>query len=95
MSGFLQSTQTYHDVAAKIGAAIGNPISYVAVPTTAAEDAMKNMGMPGWLAHVLAEFQETVATGAYADTTGTVAQILGRPARSFDEFASDFAGAFK
>ena len=85
----------YQDIAEKIGQAIGKSVNYVAVPASAAEDAMKSLGMPEWLAHVLAEFQDAVATGAYADTTDTVEKILGRPARSFDRFVSDFAAAFK
>lgn len=86
---------SYHDIAEKIGRAIGKPVKYVPVPTEAAEQSMKDNGMPEWLAHNVAEFFGSVATGAYAGTTATVQQLLGRPATSFDQFIARHAALFK
>ncbi len=86
---------TYHQMAEKIGRAIGKPVRYVPVPPEAAEKSMTDGGMPGWLAHTLGEFFGSVATGAYAEVSGDVQKLLGRPATSFDQFIARHVARFK
>ncbi len=85
----------FHDIAAKIGSVLGKPVTYVPVSTEAAEQGMRQSGMPEWLAHTLAEFIGSVATGAYAGTTDDVQQVLGRPPASFDQFLARHAALFQ
>jgi uncharacterized protein YbjT (DUF2867 family) len=85
----------FHDIAAKIGRALGKPVTYVPVSTDAAEASMKASGMPAWLAHNIAEFFGSVATGAYAGTTRDVEQVLGRPATTFDQFIARHVTLFQ
>lgn len=86
---------TYHQMAEKIGRVIGKPVRYVPVPPEAAEKSMTDSGMPAWLAHNVAEFFGSVATGAYAGTTGDVERVLGRPPTTFDQFIARHAALFK
>jgi uncharacterized protein YbjT (DUF2867 family) len=85
----------FHEIAAKIGRAIGKPVAYVPISTDAAEQGMKSSGMPEWLAHNIAEFFGSVATGAYAGTTGDVQRVLGRPAGTYDQFIARHAALFQ
>ena len=85
---------SFAEVAATLSEVLGKPVSYVAIPVEAAEQAMKDMGMPEWNAHALAEIQGVFATGKYADTTDDLEQILGHPGRTFRQFAEDFKVAF-
>lgn len=85
----------FHEVAAKIGGAIGKPVTYVPIPPAAVEQGMKDSGMPEWLAHSIAEFFGWVSTGAFADTTGDVQRVLGRPPVTFDQFVARNAALFQ
>ncbi len=85
----------FHEIAAKIGRAIGKPVTYVPISTEAAAQGMQASGMPEWLAHNIAEFFGSVATGAYAGTTGDVERLLGRPAATFDQFIARNAALFQ
>jgi len=78
-----------------IGAAIGKPVQYVAVPPAAAEEAMKGNGMPAWNAHTIADFLAYVATGAYAAVTGDVKKVLGREATPFRAVVQRHLAAFR
>lgn len=71
----------------------GQPIEYVAVPQQAAEQAMKEAGMDPWLAEKLAEILAWFGQGHYDYVSDDVAKVLGRPARSFEQFASEFVQA--
>lgn len=81
--------------AAIVGAAIGKPVQYVAVPTAAAEEAMKAAGMPAWNARTIAGFMEVVATGAYALVTGDVKKVLGREPTPFKAVVQRHLAAFR
>jgi uncharacterized protein YbjT (DUF2867 family) len=86
---------SYAELADAIGAARGKPVSYIAVPTAAAEQAMKEHGMPAWNAHTVAEFYGSVATGAYAAVTDHVKKVLGRAPTSFRSFIERYGDAFR
>jgi uncharacterized protein YbjT (DUF2867 family) len=84
-----------HAVAAKIGGAIGKPVTYVPIPPAAVEQGMKSRGMPEWLAHNIAEFFSWVSTGAFAEATGDVQRVLGRPPVTFDQFLARNTAVFQ
>jgi uncharacterized protein YbjT (DUF2867 family) len=85
----------FHEIAAKIGRTIGKPVAYVPITTEAAEQGMKGSGLPDWLAHDIAEFFGSIATGAFAGTTDDVQRVLGRPPASFDQFLARHAAMFQ
>jgi uncharacterized protein YbjT (DUF2867 family) len=85
---------TFQEVAQKLSAVLGRKIDYVDVPLAAAADAMRKSGMPEWNVRAVSELLDYFASGAAAEVTDTVQHLLGRPAISFEQFASDHRGAF-
>lgn len=86
---------SYHDVAAMLGKVLGKSVRYVPVSLEAAKKSMLQAGMPEWNARAVTDLYRVFASGTYARTTDTVARLLGRPPRSFEQFARDHAGAFE
>ncbi|NKF51078.1 SDR family oxidoreductase [Shewanella sp. WXL01] len=82
---------TFAEQAKVLSAAAAKDIQYVAVPKLAAQQAMQSAGMNPWLAEHLAEIMDWFAQGDYAYVTNDVEKVLGRPARTFDAFAKEFA----
>ena len=85
---------TFHDVARIIGDERGKPVTYVPITQEAAENAMKEQGMPDWSAHALAEIQALFGSGAYADVLPDSERLLGRKPRTFAQFVRDHVSAF-
>ncbi len=83
---------SFEEAAGAVGEAIGKPVSYAAVPSDAARDAMTGFGMPQWVANALVEYGEAYSTNWGDFTTTAVADIIGRRPRSFADFARDFMG---
>jgi uncharacterized protein YbjT (DUF2867 family) len=85
---------SFHEVAAGISNAIRQDVTYVDVPAEAARESILGMGMPEWTTDGFIEVFQGFKDG-YGDlTTPNVEQLTGHPARSFEVFASDFAGVF-
>jgi hypothetical protein len=55
---------------------------------------MIRAGFPDQIAEMNAQAASLTADGDAAWVTGDVASLLNRPARSFGEFAADYAHAF-
>jgi uncharacterized protein YbjT (DUF2867 family) len=85
---------TCNQVAEKLSSVLGKKIEYVDVPLAAAEDGMRQSGMPEWNARTVGDLLGYFASGAADAVTDTVSRLLGRPAISFDEFAKDHRAAF-
>lgn len=85
----------FDEVAAVFSRLLEKPVTYVPISTEASEQAMQAAGMPAWNAHVVAELQGQFATGAYAHVSGDLEKLLGRPGRTFEQFARDYLNAFK
>jgi uncharacterized protein YbjT (DUF2867 family) len=85
---------SYADVAALLSKVLGKPVTYR--PLSFAEDkaAMIRAGLPEPVAEMNAEAFSMVADGDAAWITDDVPSLLGRPARSFEQFATDYAAAF-
>lgn len=74
----------------------GRRLRFVAESPEEARSRMASQGLPDWLiAAQLAIAGYQRAGGATEQTTDTVEEILGRPARTFRDFARDHAGAFR
>ena len=86
----------YADVARILSEVMGRPVEYVAESLDEARDRMVRYGASSWAIEGvlgLAAYQR--AGGPTAVVHGTVAEILGRPPRSFAEFARDYATVFR
>lgn len=81
--------------AAKLAAAIGKPVKFVDVPPEAARDSMAKAGMPGPYVDALLELLAAMKAGKTDGVTKTVAEVLGRPATPFDDWARRNAAAFR
>lgn len=89
------ANRTPGDVAAVLSAELGREIAFVQVPMEGAVGAMKERGMPEWLIDHQSAVMGLLATGVLAQTNDNIEKITGHPARTLENFAHDFAGAFK
>lgn len=80
-------------VAAKIAAAAGRPVEYVAVDDAALRAAMA--GAPPSLIELMSMLFGAVRAGHTDAVHDGVPTVLGRPARSFDAFARDHAAVWR
>jgi uncharacterized protein YbjT (DUF2867 family) len=85
---------SFHDVAAAFSRVLGKDIKYVSVPGEAALQSMVGMGIPEWIAKGFSELSEGFSEGFADKATDNVAKLTGHPARSFEQFAHDFANVF-
>ena len=86
---------SFHDVAATFSAVIGRDITYVPVPGEASLQSMTAMGFPDWVSRGFIELSEGFSEGFASQITGNVATLTGHPARSFEQYARDFADVFR
>lgn len=92
LTGPQSLTQT--EMVAIIGDAIGRPLRYQEVPPVAARQAMIQQGFPEqFVDSYLDRLAEAVDQPV--PISGEVDKILGRPARTFAEWAADHAAAFR
>ena len=82
------------DCAAALSAALGREIHHVDVPEDAFRAGLAQAGVPAPVADNLARYYVMVKAAEFAMVTSTVADLLGRPARTFQEWATENAGAF-
>jgi uncharacterized protein YbjT (DUF2867 family) len=79
----------FGQVAKKLAAATGRAVRFVDITEEAARDGMLAMGVPVPVTDsMLSYFAGVKGEKNYAPTS-TVSDVLGRPARSFDEWAND------
>ncbi|MGH2595582.1 MAG: SDR family oxidoreductase, partial [Actinomycetota bacterium] len=83
------------DVAEKLSAATGKEIRYVNVDPERARKAALERGVPEFTADALAELFAERRKGKEANVSPAVEEILGRPATSFDAFATRNAAIFR
>jgi uncharacterized protein YbjT (DUF2867 family) len=85
---------TYVQVARELSAATGSPIEFVDVPDEAAEQAMIQAGLPGFVAEAIVGIFAQARQGATERVTATIESLTGSPARDFGRFARDHAQLF-
>ena len=85
---------TYSDVAATLSKVLGRPVTYRELSFEEDKDAMLHAGLPKQLAEMNAQAFSMIADGDASWLSEDVPSLLGRPARSFEEFATDYAVAF-
>jgi uncharacterized protein YbjT (DUF2867 family) len=83
-----------YDVAAVLSKLLGRTITYRELSFEENKDAMIRAGLPEPIAQQNAQAFSLTAHGDAAWVTDDVPAVLGRPARSFEQFAADHAAAF-
>jgi uncharacterized protein YbjT (DUF2867 family) len=86
---------SFQEIAQKLAAATGRPVTYRDVPLATVRQEMVAAGLPVWLVEVRMEFA-TALRGSYAAAvTDTVQVVTGQPARTFDAFAREHVALFR
>lgn len=90
-------TLSYEEMAARLSAAVGREIEYVNLSPEEYAASLLAIGFEDWNAE---EFANIYGRGFYRESGGrhvteTVEQLLGRPPRTFDDWARANAGAFR
>ncbi|HEX7666359.1 MAG TPA: SDR family oxidoreductase [Polyangiaceae bacterium] len=89
------SALSYDEAAAILSGALDKTVVYVDVPIEKSKKSMLERGMPSWLVGELALLQENIAKTMEPVITNDVRRVLGRHARKFEDFARDYAAAFR
>lgn len=84
-----------HEVAEKISQAVGRKVTYVPVRPEEFRRGALSQGVPEWLVDALEILDELLASGRAAAVTDVVREVTGREPFTFDQFAQDYAQAFK
>jgi uncharacterized protein YbjT (DUF2867 family) len=82
------------EMAEKLSRALGRRIDFVDVPPEAMRETLIKVGLPVWQADGVIEDYAHYSRGEAAEVTTGVQYATGRPPRSFDDFANDYAQAF-
>jgi len=85
---------SYSDVAAVLTKVLDRPISYRQRTFQEDKQAMIQAGVPEPIAEINAQAFSLTAEGDAAWITHDVPILLNRPARSFEQFATDYAATF-
>ncbi|MDQ3650343.1 MAG: SDR family oxidoreductase [Acidobacteriota bacterium] len=86
---------SYAEIAEKFSGVLGRKISYVDVEPEAARKGMMAAGMPEWFAEALNELFAVFSAGHGATVTNVVREVARKEPITFDQFAQDYAAAFK
>ncbi|MBI3609660.1 MAG: SDR family oxidoreductase [Nitrospirae bacterium] len=85
---------SYAEVVQKISAVTGKPSKFVDVPEATWRQEMQSAGFPPPMVDTLLAYFASVKAGRWY-ATSTVAELLGRPARTFEQWAKDHAAALR
>ncbi|WP_206061297.1 NAD(P)H-binding protein [Nonomuraea basaltis] len=86
---------SHEEMVAVIGAAIGRPLRFEEVPPEAIARHLAGNGLPEPFVRALMDRYTRYAGQQQHPVTGDVEKVLGRPARTFAEWAADHAAAFR
>jgi uncharacterized protein YbjT (DUF2867 family) len=85
---------SFADAAVVLSKVLGRPITFQPLTVEEQTRAMIDIGLPESLAAMNAQAVALFAEGDSEYVTDDVPSILGRPARTFEQFATDHAAAF-
>jgi uncharacterized protein YbjT (DUF2867 family) len=86
---------SYRQATDIVGQAIGRPLRFIDEPSDEARTRLTGAGQPAWLVDSLLAIAAYQRAGGPTETiTSVVADLTGKPPRTFAEFARDYAGAF-
>ena len=90
LNQYLMVTRATHLRA--VGAPLAHPLVFARYRET--KDAMIGAGIPEQIAEMNAQAFRLTADGDAEWVTPDIPSLLGRPARSFEQFTADYAAAF-
>jgi uncharacterized protein YbjT (DUF2867 family) len=82
------------EMAATLSDVLGRSVHYMDIPDMMVEAGLKGMGTPDVIIGALNELSAANRESRLAEVTEGVATVLGRPPRTFEEFARANAGAW-
>ena len=85
---------THTQIAAALTAALGRDVTFIDVPPEAFAGSLRGI-LPPWQVDGLLEDYAHYRRGEAASVSSAVAEITGRPPRDIQQFARDYAPAFK
>lgn len=85
----------YFEIADAIGNALNEKVEYVPVSSDEVKAEMLYKGMPLELIETFIAYDEAQADGKTATVTDCVKTILGKPARTLENFMKDYTANFK
>lgn len=85
---------SHGEMAKRLSGALGRRIEFVDVLPEAMRQALTGAGLPVWQADGLIEDHAHYSRGEAAEVTSSVQEVTGKPPRSFDDFAREYAHAF-
>jgi uncharacterized protein YbjT (DUF2867 family) len=85
---------SYADAAKVLSKVLGRPVIFHPLTFEEQKQAMTDVGVPGHIAEMNAQAVTLFAQGDSDWVTDDVPSILGRPARTFEQFVTDHAAAF-
>ena len=86
---------TNEQVAEKLSRVAGRKISYVDLPAAELKKGILSAGTPEWSADALLDLQRFYREGKAGLMTDDVERLTGRKPITFDQFARDYAFAFR
>lgn len=86
---------SYYEVADKLSALLGKPVTYVDVSPEDYKATMVQWGVPEWLADALNELFGIYRAGYGAVVTNVVAEVAKKEPITFEQFARDHINVFK
>jgi uncharacterized protein YbjT (DUF2867 family) len=87
---------SYRQATEILAQAIGRPLRFVDEPSDQARARLTGVGQPSWLVDSLLAIAAYQRAGGPTETiTSVVADLTGRPPRTFAEFARDYAARFQ
>ncbi len=86
---------TNEQVAEKVSRVAGRKISYVDLPAAELKKGIVSAGTPEWSAEALVDLQRFYCEGKASLVTDDVERLIGHRPITFDQFARDYAFAFR
>ena len=85
---------SFNEIANIFSGVLERDVNYLNVPGEVSFQAMVGMGVPEWIARGYVELSEGFSENFANSTTQNIEILTGHPARSFEQFANDFAHLF-
>jgi len=85
---------TMVEAAETLSRVLGKQVNYVALPQDAAQQAMLGFGLSRWFVGNVCDYGRCYSEGWGDFVTNDFKDVTGHEARSFQQFATDFAAAF-
>ncbi|GAB3998168.1 SDR family oxidoreductase [Spirosoma daeguense] len=86
---------THSEIADQLSSVLGKRVTFVDIPADAMREALIGVGFPTWQADGLLEDYAHYSRNEASATTSTVQDVTGTAARTFADFALDYAPAFQ